>query len=152
MSISYLTPQGLEKLQEELDFLKTKKRPEAIKRIDEAKSMGDISENAEYDDAKEAQSMIEQRIFEIEEMLKSYQLIEDVTDGKKVRVGSTVVVEVNGKEKTYSIVGSNEADPVAGKISNESPLGQGLLGLTPGKSVSVKTPSGDTVYKVVSIS
>ncbi len=152
MSISYLTPQGLEKLQEELDFLKTKKRPEAIKRIDEAKSMGDISENAEYDDAKEAQSMIEQRIFEIEEMLKNYQLIEDVTDGKKVRVGSTVVVEVNGKEKTYSIVGSNEADPVAGKISNESPLGQGLLGLTPGKSVSVKTPAGDTVYKVVSIS
>ncbi len=152
MSISYLTPQGLEKLQEELDFLKTKKRPEAIKRIDEAKSMGDISENAEYDDAKEAQSMIEQRIFEIEEMLKNYQIIDDVTDGKKVRVGSTVVVEVNGKEKTYSIVGSNEADPLAGKISNESPLGQGLLGLAPGKSVSVKTPAGDMVYKVVSIS
>ncbi len=152
MSISYLTTQGLEKLREELALLKTQKRPDAIKRIEEAKAMGDLSENAEYDDAKEAQDMIEQRIFQLEEMLKSYQLIDDVTDSKKVRVGSTVVVEVNGKEKTYVIVGSNEADPVTGKISNESPLGQALLSLTPGKTVSVKTPAGETMYKVVSIS
>lgn len=152
MSISYLTPHGLEKLQEELELLKSQKRPEVIKRIEEAKAMGDLSENAEYDDAKEAQTMIEQRIFQIEEMLKSYQLIDDVTDSKKVRVGSTVVVEVNGKEKTYVIVGSNEADPISGKISNESPLGQSLLSLTPGKTVSVKTPAGEALYKVVSIS
>ena len=153
MSISYLTAQGLQKLRDELDDLKLNQRPEAIKRIDEAKSMGDISENAEYDEAKDAQAQIERRIFEIEEMLKSYQLIDDAGgDTKKVRVGSTVVVEVNGKEKAFVIVGSNEADPAAGKISNESPIGLALIGAKPGAKVMVKTPAGETMYKIVSIS
>lgn len=153
MSISYLTAQGLQKLRDELDDLKLNKRPESIKRIDEAKSMGDISENAEYDEAKDAQAQIERRIFEIEEMLKSFQLIDDASgDTKKVRVGSTVVVEVNGKEKTYVIVGSNEADPFAGRISNESPIGLSLIGAKPGTKVMVKTPAGETMYKIVSIS
>lgn len=152
MSMHYLTPQGLQKLQSELVDLKQNKRTEATKRIAEAKAMGDLSENAEYDMAKEFQALIEGRIFEIEEVLKGYQLIDESGDTKKVRIGSTVVVQVNGKEKTYVIVGSNEADPMSGRISNESPLGQALLNVAPGKSVSVTTPAGEMVYKVVSIS
>lgn len=148
----YLTPQGLQKLQEELADLKLNKRTEATKRIAEAKAMGDLSENAEYDMAKEFQALIEGRIFEIEEVLKGYQIIDESGDTKKVRIGSTVLVQVNGKEKSYVIVGSNEADPVSGRISNESPLGQALLSVAPGTSVSVTTPAGEMVYKVVSIS
>ncbi len=148
----YLTPQGLQNLETELKELKTIKRAEATARIEEAKSLGDLSENAEYHDAKEAQAFIEGRIFEIEDVLKSYVLIEE-TGGvaKKVRVGSTVKTLVNGKEKTYTIVGSNEADPATGKISNESPLGQALLALNVDDQVNVETPAGVAVYKIVSI-
>lgn len=152
MHMHYLTPQGLTQLQQELEELKLVKRPQTIKRIEEAKAMGDLSENAEYDDAKEAQAMVEARIYEIDEILKSYQLIDDAAGAKKVRVGSTVRLDVQGKERTYTIVGSNEADPVAGKISNESPIGRALLGVAPGESVKVQTPGGETVYKIVSIS
>lgn len=148
----YLTPQGLAQLQQELEELKLVKRPQTIKRIEEAKAMGDLYENAEYDDAKEAQAMVEARIYEIDEILKSYQLIDDAAGAKKVRVGSTVRLDVQGKERTYTIVGSNEADPLAGKISNESPIGRALLGIAPGESVKVQTPGGETVYKIVSIS
>lgn len=150
--MQYLTPQGLQKLQEELADLKSNKRVDATKRIAEAKAMGDLSENAEYDMAKEFQALIEGRIFEIEDVLKGYQIIDEGGDNKKVRIGSTVLVEVKGKEKTFVIVGSNEADPVTGRISNESPLGQALLGTHPGNTVSVQTPAGEMVYKVVSIS
>ncbi len=152
MHMHYLTPQGLTQLQQELEELKLVKRPQTIKRIEEAKAMGDLSENAEYDDAKEAQAMVEARIYEIDEILKSYQLIDDAAGAKKVRVGSTVRLDVQGKERTYTIVGSNEADPVAGRISNESPIGRALLGVAPGESVKVQTPGGETVYKIVSIS
>ncbi len=152
MHMHYLTPQGLTQLQQELEELKLVKRPQTIKRIEEAKAMGDLSENAEYDDAKEAQAMVEARIYEIDEILKSYQLIDDAAGAKKVRVGSTVHLDVQGKERTYTIVGSNEADPVAGRISNESPIGRALLGVAPGESVKVQTPGGETVYKIVSIS
>lgn len=152
MQTPYLTKQGLANVQAELDELKNIKRPEATKRIEEAKALGDLSENAEYHDAKEALGMIEGRVFELEEVLKTYQLIDESgTDTKKVRIGSTVVVLVNGKEKTYTIVGSSEADPLAGKISNESPLGLALLNALVGGSVSVQTPAGPTVYKVLSI-
>lgn len=152
MYTPYLTKQGLANLQQELEELKLVKRPQAIKRIDEAKSMGDISENAEYDDAKEALAMLEARVFEIEETLKTYQLIEETGDAKKVRVGSKVVVEANGKEKTLTIVGSSEADPLSGKISNESPIGRALLGCAPKDVAPVETPAGRVMYKVVSIS
>ncbi len=152
MHMHYLTPQGLAQLQQELEELKLVKRPQTIKRIEEAKAMGDLYENAEYDDAKEAQAMVEARIYEIDEILKSYQLIDDAAGAKKVRVGSTVRLDVQGKERTYTIVGSNEADPLAGKISNESPIGRALLGIAPGESVKVQTPGGETVYKIVSIS
>lgn len=152
MHMHYLTPQGLAQLQQELEELKLVKRPQTIKRIEEAKAMGDLSENAEYDDAKEAQAMVEARIYEIDEILKSYQLIDDAAGAKKVRVGSTVHLDVQGMERTYTIVGSNEADPLAGKISNESPIGRALLGVAPGESVKVQTPGGETVYKIVSIS
>lgn len=152
MHMQYLTSQGLSQLRQELEELKNVKRPQTIKRIEEAKAMGDLSENAEYDDAKEAQAMVEARIYEIEEIFKNYQLIDDAAGSKKVRVGSTVKLEVNGKERIYTIVGSNEADPLSGKISNESPIGRSLLGAAPGEKVTVQTPSGETVYKIVSIS
>lgn len=150
--MQYLTKQGLAQLQQELEELKNVKRPQAIKRIEEAKAMGDLSENAEYDDAKESQAIIEARIFEIEETLKNYQLIDETSDSKKVRIGSTVKVEVNGKEKVLTIVGSNEADPLSGKISNESPIGRALLGCAPKDEVPVETPVGRVMYKIVSIS
>ena len=149
----YLTKQGLKNLQNELHENKTVKRPEATKRIEEAKSLGDLSENAEYHEAKEVQAMIEGRIFEIEDILKNYLLIEeDVAPSKKVRVGSTVHLLLNGKERVYTIVGSNEANPLAGTISNESPIGQALLGNSVKDDVSVSTPAGTHVYKIVSIS
>ncbi len=150
--MQYLTSQGLIQLQQELEELKNVKRPQTIKRIEEAKAMGDLSENAEYDDAKEAQAMVEARIYEIDEILKNYQLIDDAAGAKKVRVGSTVKLEVQGKERVYTIVGSNEADPVSGKISNESPIGRALIGAAPGEKVNVQTPAGEMVYKIVSIS
>ncbi len=152
MQTPYLTKQGLANIHAELQELKTHKRSEATKRIEEAKALGDLSENAEYHDAKEVLGMIEGRIFELEEVLKTYQLIDESgVASKKVRIGSTVVVVVNGKEKSYMIVGSSEADPLTGKISNESPLGQALLSASAGDSVSVQTPGGQTVYKVLSI-
>ena len=152
MQTPYLTKQGLANIQAELLALKSHKRSEATKRIEEAKALGDLSENAEYHDAKEVLGMIEGRIFELEEVLKTYQLIDESgTATKKVRIGSTVVLQVNGKQKTYMIVGSSEADPLTGKISNESPLGQALLSAAVGDAVSVQTPGGQTVYKVLSI-
>ena len=153
MSPQYLTQDGLRRLQEELHELKSVKRKEASERIELAKAMGDLSENAEYHEAKEAQALIEGRIFELEEILKNYVLIDEKEEGSsKVRVGSTVTVLVNGKEKSFQIVGSNEADPLAGRISNESPIGQALLGEKAGESITVKTPVGETVYKIVRIS
>jgi transcription elongation factor GreA len=153
MHVNYLSAEGLKKLQEELVELKTVKRREAAERIEVAKSLGDLSENAEYHEAHEAATMIEGRIFEIEEMLKNVQLFDEAksTGSTKVRVGTTVTVEINGKERVFTIVGSNEADPLAGKISNESPIGQALLGSTVGQSVSVRTPVGENVYKIVRI-
>lgn len=154
MSVNYLSAERLELLKKELRELKTVKRREAADRIEAAKALGDLSENAEYHDAKEAMALLEGNIYEIDELIKNARLIEDEeqtgTSGV-ARVGSTVVVRVNGKEKTFNIVGSNEADPANGKISNESPIGSALLGTNVGAKAEVKTPGGTTVYEVIAI-
>ncbi|MDP3740808.1 MAG: transcription elongation factor GreA [bacterium] len=147
-----LTQEGLEKLKSELKVLVTERRKEVIERIQEAVAHGDLSENADYAQAKEEQAFIEGRIQELEEMVKNAEIIKTSGDRNMVSVGSTVKVMVSGSEKTYTIVGSNEANPAEGRISNESLVGQRLLGAKPGDKVEVATPSGKVHYEIVGIS
>ncbi len=152
MTKNYISKDGLTKLQAELLELKTVKRREAADRIEVAKNLGDLSENAEYHEAKDWLGLIEGRISQIEEYMKNLEVVEEgSTSGDRVGVGSTVRVRVNEKEKTFIIVGSTEADPVAGKISNESPIGSALLGAHVGDTVGVQTPAGTTQYTVLFI-
>ena len=140
-----LTPEGLEKLKEEIEFLSTDKRREVAERIKEAREFGDISENSEYDDAKNEQAMLESRIATLEDKLRSASVIDQSElSSDVVRVGSVVTVtdKAKGKKLTYSIVGSTEADPSANKLSNESPVGKALLGHKRGETVTVKLPNG----------
>jgi transcription elongation factor GreA len=152
MAIAYLTQEGLDKLKAELTVLKTKTRRELADRIELAKAMGDLSENAEYHEAKDTLSMTEARIREIDDMLKNSQVIQDVAGSKVIRVGSTVECEARGKTKTYKIVGSNEADPLSGLISNESPMGRAFLDHSVEDRVEVETPSGTILYRITNIS
>jgi transcription elongation factor GreA len=146
-----LTEDGLHKLNDELRVLKEERRKEVIERIQEAISHGDLSENADYAQAKEEQAFIEGRIQEIEEMLKNAEIIAHDANATQVSVGSTVTLKTNGKEVSYTIVGSNEANPAAGKISNESLVGKSLLGAKTGQVVSVQTSVGTTDYEVIGI-
>ncbi|MCU0258664.1 MAG: transcription elongation factor GreA [Solirubrobacteraceae bacterium] len=140
-----LTPEGLEKLQEELEVLQTDRRREVAERIKEAREFGDIAENSEYDDAKNEQMMLEARIAQLEERLRSAQVIDakDITTDT-VQVGSVVHVkdEKTGKSVKYTIVGSAEANPAEQRLSNESPVGQALIGHKRGEIVSVRVPRG----------
>lgn len=138
---TFVTEEGLKKLQDELNTLKTVRRREVAAAIQLAKEQGDLSENAEYVEAKEAQGLVEQRIVELEAALKTVEVIHKVVDGA-VSVGDTVTLQWNGEQKSYTIVGANEADPGAGRISNESPLGTALLGKRPGEHAMIRTPSG----------
>lgn len=146
-----LTLDGLKKLEEELRFLIETKRKEVLERIREAASHGDLSENADYAQAREEQSFIEGRIQEIEEIIKNAEIISASTQKNIVSIGSTVTVKVGDKEKTYTIVGSNEANPSEGKISNESNVGKALLGKKVGEKATVATQAGETIYEIVSI-
>lgn len=147
-----LTQEGLENLEKELDFLKTTKRDEIAEKIEIARSYGDLSENAEYDEAKNDQAVVEARIAEIEAMLKNAVVIEDVDTGR-VRTGATIIVKniTRNKEYEYKIVGSNEANPLKGLLSDESPVGLALLDKAPGEIVSVETPGGVVEYQVVEV-
>lgn len=148
----YMSAQGLEKLTQELHQLKTVARREMASRIEAAKALGDLSENAEYHEAKDQLAFIEGRIMQLEETLKNAAVIEQEKGVVGVvRIGSTVEVLVDGKHKTYTIVGSSEADPMVGKISNESPIGSALLGARIGEIVEVTTPKGITEYEIKSI-
>ena len=149
---TYLSREGTEALKKELQELKTKKRREIAQRLQEAKDLGDLSENAEYFEAKEAQSLNENRIAELEELLKNVVMIETSSQEDIVRIGSTIEVksDKNGAE-VFSIVGSAEAKPQEGKISNESPLGRAFLGRKIGEEIEIKTPSGITKYKIIKI-
>ena len=140
-----MTAEGKEKLQAELKNLKLVKRPEVIERIKVARSFGDLSENSEYDAAKDEQSHLEDRIAQVEEMLKYAQVVDaDSVDPNEVSVGKTVTYTEVGTDdsETYTIVGSDESDPLNGKISNDSPIAQALLGKKKGETVSITTPGG----------
>lgn len=150
-----LTDEGLHNLEKELEELKTVKRKEIAEKIKVALSFGDLSENSEYDEAKNDQAIAEARIAEIEAMLKNVKVInEDELDTEVVNVGSKVTVkdlEFN-EVLTYRIVGSSEADPTNGKISDESPVGKGLLGHKVGENVEIETPGGIASYEIIEIS
>jgi transcription elongation factor GreA len=148
-----LTPDGLTKLKEELEYLSGVKRREVAERIKEAREFGDISENSEYDDAKNEQAMLEAKIAQLEERLRSASVIDASDVGTdKVRVGSIVhVKDEKGKSVQYTIVGSAEADPGQRKLSNESPVGKALLGRKRGDEVSFATPRGDRKLKITKI-
>lgn len=149
-----LTYEGLKKLEEELDYLKTTKKKEVAERIKEARGFGDLSENSEYDDAKNEQAEVETRIAVVENMLRNAKVIsEEDIDSKTVQVGNKVKVldvELN-EEVEYTIVGSTEVDVMNNKISNESPMGMALLGKKKGAKVEVSAPVGNIEYKIVSI-
>lgn len=138
----YLSAEGLEKLKVQLNDLKTVVRKEIAERIEAAKALGDLSENAEYQEAKEAQSQNEARIAELEDILRDAIIISKEYRTDIVDVGSTVVVESSNGSASYTIVGSEEANPASGKISNESPLGRAFLGKKKGEKVEVKAPVG----------
>jgi len=146
-----LTAEGLKKLQDELKVLKEERRKEVIERIQEAVAHGDLSENADYAQAKEEQAFIEGRILEIEDLIKNAEIIEHSGNQNIVSIGSTVIAKVNGKEVKYTIVGANEANPAAGKISNESLVGKALLGAKKGDTVTIQAPSGPTDYQITGI-
>jgi transcription elongation factor GreA len=149
-----LSPEGYRRLKEEIDYLSTKKREEVAERIKESRYFGDISENSEYDDAKNEQAMLEQRIFALEERLRSAIVI-DAKDVKTdtVGVGTKVTLrDMNrGDVLEYSIVGSAEADPSKHKLSNESPVGRGIIGKAPGDEVTVTVPQGALHLKIITI-
>ena len=149
-----LTPEGLEKLKQEIEHLSTTRRREVAERIKEAREFGDISENSEYDDAKNEQAMLEQRIAQLEDKLRSAQVIDaSELDNAQVRVGSLVAVkDEKGKSFQYTIVGSTEADPSANRLSNESPVGKALIGCKKGDAVSVPTPKGERKLTISKIS
>jgi transcription elongation factor GreA len=150
----YLTKEGLEERKKEYEQLLQVRRPEVVERLARARDMGDLSENAEYTAAREELEFIDTRIAELEELLKKVVLIDEgtKTGAKVVNVGSKVTLKNDGQKVEYSVVGEWEADPAARKISNESPLGQALMGKTIGDEVEVKAPAGKIIYTVISIS
>src|SRR3990167_10920292 len=148
---TYLSSEGIEKIKSELQELKTKKRQEMARRLQEAKDLGDLSENAEYFEAKEAQSLNENRITELDDLLKNAVVIKASGVEDIVKIGSTVEFKINENTEIFSIVGSAEAKPQEGKISNESPLGRAFLNKKIGDEVEVKTPRGIVKYKIVKI-
>jgi transcription elongation factor GreA len=147
-----VTREGLERLTAELKELKEVRRPAVVAALAEARSHGDLRENAGYDAAKHDQAMTEKRIADLDGLLRQAVIIEDEENaGDEVRVGSTVVVDVEGDEERYTIVGAIEAKPAQGLISNESPVGRALLGLRPGDEAVAMAPHGQTRLRVIRI-
>lgn len=148
-----VTREGLERLQAELQELKEVRRPAIVAALAEARSHGDLRENAGYDAAKHDQAMTEKRIADLEQLLRQAEVLDDNGSGVGdiVRVGSTVVVEVEGDEERYTIVGAIEAKPTQGLISNESPVGRALLGLRPGEEAVAAAPHGSMRLRVLRI-
>ena len=149
----YLTEEGLNELKKELDYLKLEKRPEVINALKDARALGDLSENAEYDAARSEQASTEARIKELEKMLENVEIISDVkTDA--VALGTKVKLEYVGDDETdeFSIVGSKEADPFSNKISNESPIAVAIMGKKQGDKVTVESPNGSFKIEIVKVS
>ena len=151
MSEQIISEEGYQKLEEELHMLSTAKRREIAERIEKAKELGDLSENAEYADAKEAQAFNEGRISEIANLLKNLTVVKG-HPRSQVGMGSKVLAELNGEKKEFTIVSFNQADPTAALISNESPLGEAFVGKKVGDEAIVHTPKGEMKYKIVKIS
>jgi len=152
--ISYYTKEGLEKLKNELAELKSKGRSSIAKQIAEARDKGDLSENAEYDAAKDAQGHLEAKIAQLEDLMSNARLLdESKVDTSSVSILSKVTIKnkKNGATVTYTLVSEEEADLKAGKISTQSPIGKGLLGKKKGDSAKIKTPAGEIEFEVVSI-
>ncbi len=149
-----LTPEGFQRLKEEIEYLSSVKRDEVAERIRASREFGDISENSEYDDAKNEQAMLEARIYALEERLRGATVIDaDDISTETVGVGTKVTLQdLNGGDVVqYAIVGSAEADPAARKLSNESPVGRAILGRKPGDMVEVSVPRGSRRFKVLAI-
>ncbi|MBQ9011677.1 MAG: transcription elongation factor GreA [Bacilli bacterium] len=148
----YVTKQGLEDMKKELDYLQTVKRPEVIETLKEARALGDLSENAEYDAARNEQSEVENKILSLTQMIENAEVIGEAgTD--EVSIGNTVEIEYvsDGEKEVYTIVGSTEADPFENKISNESPIAQAIIGKKVGDVASVSSPNGEYDVKIISI-
>ncbi|MFH1392888.1 MAG: transcription elongation factor GreA [Patescibacteria group bacterium] len=148
---TYLSREGIESIEKELQELKTKKRQEIAKRLQEAKDLGDLSENAEYFEAKEAQSFNENRIAELQGLLKNAVTIETPNKEDIVGMGSMVEIKSSNGTEMFRIVGSAEANPQERKISNESPLGRAFLGRKIGEEIEINTPGGVNKYKIIKI-
>lgn len=148
----YVTEEGLNDMKKELEYLKTEKRPAIIEALKEARALGDLSENAEYDAARDAQSETENRIMTLEKMIEQAEVIKNVGNNT-VSIGNTVEIEYieDGETDEYSIVGVKEADPFANKISNESPIAKAILGLKKGATATVTSPNGDYQVKILNI-
>ena len=148
------TPEGYQKLVDELAYLSTTRREEIKKDIAEARSFGDLSENAEYDAARNEQAKTEARIKELEELIRNAKVIDEAeVDTSIISIGSTVKIkDANGKIAEYSIVGSNEADPVMFRISDQSPIGRKLIGARAGSKVTIEVPAGKVVFDILEVS
>lgn len=147
-----ISKEGYQKLKNELEHLTNEKRKEIADRIERAKELGDLSENAEYQEAKDAQAFNEARIAEINNTLKNVKVVENNKTKNEVVMGSTITIEdEKGNERKYTIVSFNEVDPGEGKISNESPLGVAFLGKKRGQETTVNTPKGEVKYKIKKI-
>lgn len=151
MNDQIISEEGYQKLEEEYHYLTTLKRREIADRIEKAKELGDLSENAEYADAKEAQAFNEGRASEIANLLKNLTVVKNISKNE-VGMGSKVLVEVNGEQKEYTIVSFNQADPLTGQISNESPMGIAFVGKKVGDTVVVHSPKGQMTYTITKIS
>ena len=148
----YVSADGLKKLQAELDELRTTKRAEVAQRIHAAMEFGDFTENSELEQAKNDQAFLEGRIMTLEQMIKNAVVIDETTPHEKVEVGSRVIVEADGRRDAYVIVGSAEAAPSDGRISNESPVGRALLGHRAGETVRLSVPAGMVEMKILAVS
>ncbi|HUP83395.1 MAG TPA: transcription elongation factor GreA [Candidatus Limnocylindria bacterium] len=146
-----MSREGLEKAREELDDMVNVKRSEVAARIHEAKEHGDLSENAEYEDAKNEQAFVEGRIQALSALVKNAVVIEENHSSTHVQIGSTVTIQSKDGKESFMIVGSAEASPAEGRISNESPVGRALLGHKKGEEITVSVPAGDSKYKILSI-
>lgn len=147
----YMSQGKLDELRAEFKNLKENKIPNLAKRIDEAKQMGDLSENAEYQSAREEMAWAKSRIGEVQKIIDNSEIINVTGKNNIITIGSTVVVKLNDKEKEFTIVGPQEAEPAKGKISNESPLGSSFLGKTKGDIIKVQVPAGEIQYKIIQI-
>lgn len=151
MSQEYVTREGLEKLKKELEYLKDAKRKEIAERLEKSLAFGDLTENAEYHETKEQQAFIEGRILELEELVRNAVVVAEEKDKMYAQVGSTVLVGSGPKKEEFKIVGVEEANPLEGKISINSPLGKAFFNQPKGAVVEVKTPKGITQYKILKI-